>query len=84
MTKKTPRQWREITSDHEFFEAMKGATIVEALPSYHEKGVSYIDADIFWKLSSGVVLAMHLAQGGGCPTCGYGGDEKTYYRLDPT
>lgn len=75
-------KWTEITDDGEFSSLFVGATIVEANP-YTPSGVPWIDADMCWLLSSGVRLAMKVEHDPGCPTCGYGGYEKRFWRLDP-
>lgn len=71
--------WKEIESDDAFAALFVGAQIVKAttvLPV-----TEYLEADMFWQLSNGTILAMAItSRGSGCDTCGYGGGtEKTFY-----
>jgi hypothetical protein len=84
-------KWREIKTDEEFTALFKGHTIVETmtwLPDEVANKLSsnspYVDLDLIWKLDTGQFVAVHFAQGGGCDTCGWGGDEKAYYLLENT
>ena len=79
------RKWKEIKSDEEFSSLFKGHTIVDttsATPDELFNSTEWIDADLYWKLDTGQFVAVHFALGGGCDTCGWGGDEKAYYLLE--
>lgn len=73
-------KWRTLDTDAEFAALFAGARIVQATTSLPE-GVPHQYADIFWELSDGSWLGMEVSTSGGCPTCGYGAGDKTYYHL---
>jgi hypothetical protein len=79
------KTWVEITSEGEFTSLFTNAHIekAEGYGGSNEMPQKNLpDADVYWKLSDGNWLAMHIPSGdrGGCETCGYGGDEKAYYK----
>lgn len=76
------RLWREIDSDEDFAALFVGA-VIESASAVNPSDLPYIDADVFWRLTSGRVIAMYVDLGGGCPTCGYDNGTKTYWTIDP-
>jgi hypothetical protein len=48
-----------------------------------EKILTDTQYDIAWELADGRIVAYEKGTGGGCDTCGYGGDEDHWYVLTP-
>lgn len=39
--------------------------------------------DVAWELADGRIVALDISRGGGCPTCGDGAGDQSWYVLTP-
>lgn len=70
----TTYTWQECYSQSEALDLTEGVSIVKILT-----GGELDKGDLGWLLGDGRRVEFHYGRGGGCETCGWGGDETMWF-----